>query len=124
MLFIAFFTNNGTPATGLTPTIDIWESDGTQVVTAASMTEIAGGFYKYDFTTYDDTKDYCIRADGGISLNATDRYVYSTNDVDSVNEDLAGKVWDEAVSSHTTSGTFGEAVGKIKTWVGWLRSLL
>ena len=113
MLLITFFTDNGIPKTGLSPTIRVRDaSDGSLVVTDAAMTEIGDGFYKYDFTTYDSSKDYTFRADGGAGLNATDRYVFSTNETDSVNEDLAGKVWDEAVSSHTTSGTFGERVGK------------
>jgi len=32
--------------------------------------------------------------------------------------------WDVAVSGHTSAGTFGELVFKIKKWVGWSRSLL
>ena len=82
MVIICFFTNVGSPALGLTPTIDIWESDGMQVVTAASMAEIDGGFYKYDFTTYDEEKDYCFRADGGAGLKADDRYKFATNGID------------------------------------------
>ena len=119
MLLIAFFTDNGTPKTGLTPTIDVWESDGTQSVTSQSMTEIAGGFYKYDFTSYDDTKDYCIRADGGASLSAVDRYVYSTNESDAVTTDLptagevADAIWDETGADHNTIGTFGNWIHKI-----------
>lgn len=79
MIIIAFFTDSGTPKTGLSPTLDVWKADGTQVVTAQAMTEIAGGFYKYDFTTYDEDEDYCIRADGTSTLSGSDRYVFSTN---------------------------------------------
>jgi len=100
MLIIAFFTDKGVPKTGLTPTIDIWKADGTQVVTAASMTEIGGGFYKYDFTGYNGAEQYCIRADGGATLVGNERYVYGSNEYASV--------WEEAVSDHQTSGTFGE----------------
>jgi hypothetical protein len=38
--------------------------------------------------------------------------------------DVPGDVWDEPVASHTAAGTFGLFVKKIKSWVGWLRSLL
>jgi len=79
MILSTFFTNNGTPATGLTATIDVWTSAGTQVITASAMTEIAGGFYQYDFTAYDPTLDYFIRADGSASLNLNERYIASTN---------------------------------------------
>lgn len=75
-----FYTDRGVPKTGLSPTIDIWEDDGTQVVTAAAMTEIAGGFYKYDFTTNDDAKTYVIKADGTSTLTDVDRYLASANE--------------------------------------------
>lgn len=88
MLIFSFFTDAGVPKTGLTPTIDVWESDGTQVVTAQSMTEVAGGFYKYDFTTYDESKDYSIRADGTATLNNSERYKFATNDLGQVTEDM------------------------------------
>lgn len=104
-MIIAFFTNQGTPATGLTPTIDIWESDGTQVVSGATMTEVGGGFYKYDFTDYDGSKHYCIRADGGPTLPTDERYQYGTNEY--------ALVWEEAVNDHQTSGTFGEKVSAL-----------
>lgn len=87
MKFFAFFTENGTPKTGLSPTINIWEDDGTQVVNTAAMTEIASGFYKYDYTNYDDTKDYIIIADGGATLPTHERYNYSSNETGSIKTD-------------------------------------
>ena len=80
MNIIAFFTDKGTPKTGLSPTLDVWTAAGSQVVTAQAMTEIAGGFYSYDFTTYDEDEDYCIRADGTSTLSGSDRYLFSTNE--------------------------------------------
>lgn len=78
---IVQFTNNGLPATGLSPTIDIWEADGTQIVTAAAMTETtAPGFYTYDFTLYQEHKNYMYRADGGATLPDFDRYTYGSNE--------------------------------------------
>lgn len=88
MILIVFFSDVGTPKTGLSPVIDIWEDDGVQLVTAAAMTEIGGGFYKYDFTTYDETKNYCFRADGTSTLTPNDRYTYNTNEIGQVTEDL------------------------------------
>jgi hypothetical protein len=86
MNITTFFTNNGTPATGLTPHIDIWDLTGTQVVTNQVMTEIAGGFYVYDFTTYSDTTEYAIRADGGATLSNSERYVSGTNELGEVTD--------------------------------------
>ncbi len=87
MNLIAFFTENGTPKTGLSPTIDVWKLDGSQVVTAQAMTEIAGGFYYYDFTTYDEDLDYVIRADS-VTLTGSDRYVYASNETAGVGKIL------------------------------------
>ena len=74
-----FFTDKGVPKTGLSPTIDVYEDDGTQVVTAQAMTEIAGGFYKFDFTDNDDSKTYVIVADGTATLGNLDRFMASSN---------------------------------------------
>jgi len=80
MLITSFFTDNGIPKTGLTPTIRIRDlSDNSLVITDASMNEVAEGFYSYEFAEYDDTKDYAIRTDGGASLNNYERYQSATN---------------------------------------------
>lgn len=80
MNVITFFSQNGVPVTGLTPKIDVWKLDGTHVVVDQDMTEIAGGGYYYAFTGYDDTLDYTIRSDGGVTLSGNDRYVYNSNE--------------------------------------------
>jgi len=85
MRFFAFFTNGGTPALLLNPTIDVWDSAGNHPINAQPMTEIAGGWYQYNWPApgYDDTVDYVVRADGGAGLADFERYVYSSNDCDS-----------------------------------------
>lgn len=88
MLLTAFFSDKGVPKLGLTPTIDVWEDDTTHVVNAQNMVEIAGGWYKYDFAGYDESKDYVIRADGGAGLADNDRYCFASNEVGQVTEDL------------------------------------
>jgi len=88
MLIIAFFTDNGVPKTGLNPKLDIWKEDGTHTINDQAMTEIAGGFYKYDFTAYDEDDNYCIRADGTSILSGAERYVYSTNETGGVGKIL------------------------------------
>ena len=89
MILIAFFADAGTPKTGLSPVIDIWKDDATHVINAQAMTEIAGGFYKYDFVAYDETVNYCIRGDGGAGLAANDRYVFATNEIAEVTQDFS-----------------------------------
>jgi len=86
---IAFFTEKGTPKTGLSPKINIWKLDGTLVINAAAMTETAGGFYFYNFAAYDSSEDYAIRADS-VTLTGSDRYVFGSNQ--GVNADNALKI--------------------------------
>lgn len=83
MILFAFFTDAGVPALGLTPTIDVWDSGLNHPVNAQAMTEIAGGWYQYDFVAYNDTVDYVIRADGGVGLSDFERYTFASNECDS-----------------------------------------
>ena len=84
MNLVAYFTNTGVPAIGLSPVISIWGIDGTVYATNSGMTEIAGGFYKFDFTGYDFTEDYVMRAYES-SLPVGEQYVIATNENDSQN---------------------------------------
>lgn len=89
----SFFTNAGIPATGLTPTVRIWEVDGSTydlvvgapigsgqptdgVMSPVIDTGEDDGFYSFIFTDligYNPEKTYLVRADGGVALNQTDR---------------------------------------------------
>ena len=81
MYITAFFTNNGDPALGLTPTLDVYKvSDATHEVNAQNMTEVAGGWYRYDFSGYVEGTDYVIVADGGLSLGVFERYIGGGNE--------------------------------------------
>ena len=87
MIILTSFTDEGSPKTGLSPTIRIRDlSDNALVVTDDAMTEVGDGMYKYDFATYDNTIDYAIRCDGTATLNTVDRYVFGSNDVGAANE--------------------------------------
>jgi hypothetical protein len=106
MLITAFFTENGVPKTGLSPTIRIRTlSDNVLVITDALMAEVGDGFYKYDFTTYNGTLKYSVRCDGGATLSGSERYTFGTND--SFAEDITDQVWDEALANHPDAGTYG-----------------
>lgn len=73
---ISAFTEAGVAKTGLSPVVDIWQvDDNTQVITSEAMTEIAGGFYKYSFTTQNIAKDYVFKCDA-VTLNDYERYSY------------------------------------------------
>lgn len=125
MIISSFFTFNAIPAVGLTPlpTLLIWEVDGvteTLVVPSAAMNEVGDGFYQYLFTTYDPTKEYVFRVDGG-STYVTDnpeRYQAGSIEVVTITNstvvDIASQVWEEAAASHVTAGTMGLLENQIK----------
>lgn len=103
---ITSFTNSGSPATGLSATIRIWDlATNSLVVTDAAMTEIAGGFYSYSFTTYDEEKDYAIRCDGSATLTSDgERYTYGAN------ESYIEDILDADNTEHDTPGTIGASI--------------
>ena len=106
MYVLSFFTQNSTPKTGLTPLIDIREvPSGSLVVNSQSMSELGGGFYYYNHTTYDSVKDYAIICDGTGILAESERYNIAGNE--SYVEDISNGVWNETISEHTNTDTFG-----------------
>jgi hypothetical protein len=81
MYIIAFFMNNGAPATGLSATIRIRRvSDGVLLVTDHAMVEVGDGWYRYTYGSYDSSIDYAIRCDGGSTLLDEDRYAFAGNE--------------------------------------------
>lgn len=70
-VLIAFFTNSGAPATGLSPlpTMAVYDAEATLggTVGSGNMYEIGGGYYGFDFTDVDGTV-YAWVADGGTSV--------------------------------------------------------
>lgn len=74
MIFSAWFTEDGTPKTGLTPKIYIRKvSDVSLVVNGSNMTEVGNGWYKYDYVGAVNTEDYAATADS-VSLLLAERY--------------------------------------------------
>lgn len=86
---IAFFTDNGTPKTGLSPQISIYEvtTSGSLIISSESMFEVGEGGYAYNFLTYNELSDYYIVVDGGAILsNPYDRYGFGINDSNSISD--------------------------------------
>ena len=115
IVITSYFSNSGTPATGLTPTIKIWEIDettNTLVVNGDSVTEVGDGFYKYVFNSYDNNKNYNIITDGGTGLSGNDRYSIGSSETNIDEADLTNienAVWNSVLLAHLLPGTFGEA---------------
>jgi len=98
MIISCFFTDEGELKTGLTPTVTIWNvTDSEKVVDAGGMTEVGEGLYRYEFSTYNPSKAYVFIADGGNSLNTTERY-------------KAGSNASDQSSYATVAGSLGEAM--------------
>lgn len=80
MLVSAYFAESGVPKTGLSPTVDIIDlSDNSVDVNDGAMDEVGAGFYKYDFSAVDVTKQYSVIADS-VTLTGNERYAVTTID--------------------------------------------
>jgi hypothetical protein len=78
---IACFTKNDLPNLNLSPVVTIRDLDSDKiVVNNAPMIEVGDGFYKYEFISWDNRKNYVWKADGGKDLNSFERYNYGIND--------------------------------------------
>ena len=76
MMIKAYFSEGGAAKTGLSPTIDITDVlDGSLDVNDGAMTELANGWYKYDFSAAVAGKDYVYLCDGGAGLPNPERYI-------------------------------------------------
>jgi hypothetical protein len=117
MYILSFFSDEGSPKTGLSPTIKIRDVlDGSLLINGLSMAEVGDGFYKYDYTAYDSEKDYAIVCDGGISLNDADRYVYAGNE--SYVDDISSGVWSENLSVYDSGAG---KMQQLQTFDGFVR---
>ena len=120
-----FFSDGGSPATGLTPSIT-WRvlSDGTSPGAPPAVSELdsvnAPGWYYFDATP---SEQVVVTVDGGASLPTVERYKSNVIDVSdfaasearlasldspftALKEALADQVWDEAVVGHASAGSF------------------
>ena len=74
LTIVAQFRDDSSYLDALSPTINVWEADGTVIATGAAMTFLgSGGLYTYTFTGVDNTQ-YVWLADGGVSLDFQYRY--------------------------------------------------
>ncbi len=90
MLIVSFFTDQGAPKPGLTPTIDIIDIDlDSIVVNGAVMAALTGMTHVYIYNFAENrNKNYAITVDGGITLNDLDRYQFGTNDPGGTKDDV------------------------------------
>lgn len=80
MLISAHFSENDEPKDGLSPLVRVRDfSNGSIVINNVTMSGTGDGFYVYDFSTYDSSKDYGIICDS-VTLSGSDRYTYGTSD--------------------------------------------
>lgn len=110
---VAEFRLRGTPKTGLSPTILIWQVDvgtNTLVVNGDAMTEVGNGFYKYIFTTgagFDPREDFVYQADGTSTItNDAERFVSGSVGAPEP-EEVADGVWEADNSLYVDVNTMG-----------------
>lgn len=76
------FTNEGSPALWLTPTVKIRDKSGEQIIENWPLAEIAGGWYIYNFYQYNPDHTYLYLFDWWEWLSNFERYKYGGNDLD------------------------------------------
>lgn len=119
--FTAYFTSSGVPLTGLSPTLVLRDlSDGSVVLNSVAMVEKGSGWYAYDYTSYDYTKDYVGYCYAGTDAADEPYKPISTGPSSLV---VADAVWDEALSGHVVAGSSGAklttaAIGGATTGAG------
>jgi len=123
MYITSFFTKNGSPKEGLLPLIKIIDVDtNIVIINNEQMIEIGSGWYKYNFTTFDSSKDYVIVCDGTSVLSNNERYMYGGNDI--ISDDISDIIWNSNVSNHQIHSSFGELLkdtnDKLKRTLGLL----
>jgi len=73
--WLAFWTNNGAPATGLSASIQIRRVDtGAIAQASASMAEVGDGWYKFVQAAFDDSLQYVATLDGSTAVTPQERY--------------------------------------------------
>ena len=73
MYLPAYFSESGTPKTGLSATIEVYDVANLQkVVNGEAMEEIADGFYRYNFNG-SKVRDYIFICDS-VTLTGSERY--------------------------------------------------
>lgn len=72
---VAYFESSGSPSLHLLPLIRIRYVENGLIIVEDYMEEVGNGFYRFEFTTYDITKDYTILVDGGSLLASSDRFL-------------------------------------------------
>ncbi|MCK4783689.1 MAG: hypothetical protein KAV87_08070 [Desulfobacteraceae bacterium] len=100
----------------------IWDPTPTKDVDAETMTELGNGIYYYDYVPSAEG-NYLYFCDSDSQPRRYTGIFYAGTAIGGA-ASIADAVWNEAAADHTASGSFGEAANKVKTWVGWLRSLL
>lgn len=97
----AYFASGGSPATGLSPTITLYNvADGSVIVNGAAMTEAGNGWYYYAFSAFNQSKNYTVICDGGVTLQAPERYAVSMSNLDRnyITASITYDVEDDAVT--------------------------
>lgn len=127
MFIMSHFTKGGHPKTGLSPTLSVWEigATDTKIVNSAAMTEVGDGFYKYEFTAYNPTKEYGFISDAGPELPPNERYGTNATEESKLSnfdkDDLVDRTWDEAAIEHLIPGSTGAYHNEMHADINQLR---
>lgn len=132
LIISSYFSKNGLPALGLSPTIRIWEVNEvseTLMISNELMSELSDGFYKYifkDIDGYDESSNYVIRSfSEDNTMNNSERYSIASSGESNISQSTIDKIvdstWDETATDHISSGTTGLLLNQIHADTSQLR---
>ena len=87
MWLVTRFNTDSGAATGLSPIVKVRDLETDALTVSGSMSELGDGFYAYNFTGYDITKEYAILYDA-VTLPSSFRYMINTLDTLTDNMDV------------------------------------
>lgn len=80
MYITAEFLDDDGYVEGLDPQLTAYDlSDNSKDLDGVSMPEVEKGIYKYNFSAFDNTKDYEFIAEAGTPLEGRDKYAYASS---------------------------------------------
>lgn len=128
--FDAFYTASKVGVTGLTVTCDVYDYNGTKVVTAGSATEIGGGLYSYSMASNLNTAKGNYRAIFKTATTTVDQQhipalwvsgLTWTERIDAAISAIPAAVWAALTSGLTTVGSIGKRISDYLTGDAYAR---
>jgi len=108
--WLAWWTNNGAPATGLSALIQIRRADTGAIVQASTaMVEIGDGWYRFVQAIFDDSLQYVATLDGSTAVTPQERYQAAAAPADGEDRTTVANSVDSELTTQHGAGSWTSA---------------